>query len=442
MPVIKTKLFIFSLCLLVFACAGPALAQSPPTIVKSFSAPTVGINESVTLTFTITNPNPATDLTGVAFNDNMPAGLIIANPDSLVGSCDPGVITTAPGNINMVGGTILANASCTFSIDVLAIATGDQVNTTDPVTSNEGGTGGTATATVTVVEPDLTVTLSHTGNFLSPQTGDTYTITVSNSGPADTTALITVNDSLPAGMTATDLSGLNWNCTLTPLQCTRGDTLFAGTSFEPITLTVNVANNAAGNVTNTVTVSGGGESNTANDTASDPTEIDAVLALTAQTTSASVAAGGSATSVLNVTANGAGLGAITFACSGLPTLANCSFSPSSVTATGQVTLTITTTASSTVGARQGSGPVPPAYYFVLLGFLALVAASIRSNKKLRWRLAAGFACLALVAIAGCGSNTKAVNAPGTPAGTFAVVVTASSASGGATATSTVNLTVH
>lgn len=442
MPVIKTKLFIFSLCLLMFACAGPALAQSPPTIVKSFSAPTVGINESVTLTFTITNPNPATDLTGVGFNDNMPAGLIIANPDSVGGTCDTSLVTTFATSINMVGATILANTSCTISVDVLATATGDQVNTTDPITSNEGGTGGTATATVTVVVPDLTIAMSHTGNFLSPQTGDTYTITVSNSGTADTSALITVNDSLPAGMTATDISGTNWNCTLSPLQCTRGDTLFAGTSFESITVTVNVANNAAGNVTNTATVSGGGESNTANDTASDPTEIDAALALAAQTTSASVTAGGSATSVLNVTANGAGLGAITFACSGLPALASCNFSPSSVTATGQVTLTITTTASSTVGGRQGSGPFPPIYYFVLLGFLGLVAASIQSNKKLRLRLAAGFACLALVAIAGCGNNNKAVNTPGTPAGTFAVVVTASSASGGATAASTVNLTVH
>ena len=442
MPLIKTKLFIFSLCLLVFACAGPALAQSPPTIVKSFSAATVGINESVTLTFTITNPNPATDLTGVGFNDNMPAGLIIANPDSVGGTCDTSLVTTFATSINMVGATILANSSCTISVDVLAIATGDQVNTTDPITSNEGGTGGTATATVTVVEPDLTIAMSHTGNFLSPQTGDTYTITISNSGLADTTALITVNDSLPAGMTAADISGTNWNCTLSPLQCTRGDTLFAGTSFEPITVTVNVANNAAGNVTNTATVSGGGESNTANDTASDPTEIDAALALVAQTTSASVTAGGSATSVLNITANGAGLGAITFACTGLPALASCNFSPSSVTATGQVTLTITTTASSTVGSRQGSIPVPPAYYFVMLGFLGLAAASIRTNKKLKWRLAAGFACLALVAISGCGSNTKSVNTPGTPPGTFAVVVTASSASGGASATSTVNLTVH
>jgi uncharacterized repeat protein (TIGR01451 family) len=441
MPSIRRKQFITIMCLLMFAWTGSALAQSPPTIVKSFSAATVGLNESVTLTFTITNPNPAVDLTGVAFNDNMPAGLIIANPDSLAGSCDPGVITTFATSINMVGGVILANSSCTFSIDVLAITAGDQVNTTDPVTSVEGGTGGTATATVTVVEPDLTVAMTHTGNFLRPQTGATYTITVSNSGAADTSALITVNDNLPAGLTATDLSGPNWNCTLSPLQCERGDTLFAGTSFEDITLTVNVANNAPASVTNTVTVSGGNESNTANDTASDPTQIDTALALTAQTSSVTVAAGSTATTALNVTANGAGLGAITFACTGLPTLATCSFNPASVTATGPVTLSIATIAGSSTSSRQGSGMVPPAaYYFLFLTFLALAAVYFERTKKLKWRLAAGFACLALLAVVGCGSSGS--NSPGTPRGTFAITVTATSATGGATATSTVNLTVQ
>ena len=40
-----------------------------------------------------------------------------------------------------------------------------------------------------------------------------------------------------------------------------------------MTLTVNVAANASGSVTNTATVSGGGETNTANDTASDTVTI-------------------------------------------------------------------------------------------------------------------------------------------------------------------------
>lgn len=432
------KRFLVGLCLLACAWPGLALAQSPPTIVKSFSTATVGLNQSVTLTFTITNPNPATDLTGVGFNDNMPAGLLIANPDSVSGSCDTSTVTTLATSINMVGATLLANSSCTLSVDVLATEAGDQVNTTDPITSVEGGTGGTATATVTVVVPDVTIALSHTGNFLGPQTGATYTITVSNPSAADTSALITVNDSLPAGLTATAFAGPNWNCTVTPLQCTRGDTLFAGTSFEPITLTVDVANNAGSSLTNTATVSGGGETNTANDSASDPTQIDPALALVAQTSSATVTAGRSVSTVLNLTANGSGLGAINFACSGLPALASCSFNPSSVTVSGPVTLILTTAGSSSSSSRPGSRGFPPASYLAWFVFFAMAALALGRSRKLRWRLAGAMACIAVLAVAGCGSSKSA----GTPAGTFAITVTATSASGGATATSTVNLTVQ
>lgn len=438
------KRYICGLILVMCAWPGFAIVVSPPAVTKSFSAAQVGLNQSATLTFTITNPNGATDLTGVNLNDNLPAGLIIANPDSLVGTCDPGVITTAPNNINLVGGTILAGSSCTFSVDVLAIDTGTQVNTTDPVTSNEGGTGNTATATVDVITPDLTITKTHSGNFLRPQTGATYTITVSNVGTVDTTALITVDDTLPAGLTATDISGLNWNCTLSPLQCARGDVLVSGTSFEPITLTVNVANNAASSVTNTAKVSGGGETNTANNTASDVTQIDAALLLTAQTASVSVAAGGTATSVLNVTNNGSGLGTITFACSGLPSGATCGFNPASVTASGQVTMSIATTAKSVVVSPQLRWPVLPyAALVALLGIMATVFS--RQTRKFKLRFAAGMAVAALLALAGCGVSMKTpapAHNPGTPAGTSAVTVTASSASGGATATSIVNLTVQ
>lgn len=450
-PAKRTTRMIFALLLTAFAFTGLAQAQSPPTIVKAFSAATVGLNGSVTLTFTLTNPNPATDLTGVSFSDDMPAGLLIANPDSLGGTCDTSVVTLSPTNISLVGAVLLANSSCTLSIDVLAITAGDQVNTTGAVTSNEGGTGGTATATVTVVVPDLTITKTHTGNFARPQTGATYTITISNSGGADTSALITVNDTLPAGLTATDLSGPNWICTLSPLQCTRGDVLFAGTSFEPITLTVNVAANAPSSVTNTATVSGGAESDTSNDSASDVTQIDAALLMSASTTNLTVAAGNSTSTTLNVNYNGS-LGAVTFACSDLPAASTCTFNPPSVTAAGTtpVTLTIATTARSTV-IPQPNG-VPP-QFTLLLGLMGLtgLALAFTRSKSSRVKLATASACLVLLLTAGCGvapatpgptpTPTPVPQAVGTPAGTSAVTVTAS-ASGGATSTSTINLTVQ
>src|SRR5262249_29612393 len=72
----------------------------------------------------------------------------------------------------------------------------------------------------------------------------------------------------------------NWSCTLGTLSCTRSDALAAAASFEPITVTVNVANNAGPNLVNTATVAGGGELVVNNDTSLDPTVVIQVADMT------------------------------------------------------------------------------------------------------------------------------------------------------------------
>src|SRR5205807_103668 len=86
---------------------------------------------------------------------------------------------------------------------------------------------------------------------------------------------VTVSDTLPAGLTAAAISGTGWNCTLNTLTCTRNDSLGAGSFYSTISLSVSVANDAVASITNTATVSGGGELNTANDGSSDPTTVSA-----------------------------------------------------------------------------------------------------------------------------------------------------------------------
>jgi uncharacterized repeat protein (TIGR01451 family) len=135
--------------------------------------------------------------------------------------------------------------------------------------------GGTVTPTA-----DLTPTKSHAGSFTQGQVGATYSVTVRNAGTAATNGTVTVADTLPAGLTATALNGTGWTCTVATTTCTRADALAAGGSYPPITVTVNVANNAAASVTNTVTVSGGGDANAANNSASDATTIVQVPDLT------------------------------------------------------------------------------------------------------------------------------------------------------------------
>jgi uncharacterized protein (TIGR03437 family) len=104
--------------------------------------------------------------------------------------------------------------------------------------------------------PTLSITKSHTGNFTAGQQG-TYTITVSNaSGAAPVAGVVTVTDTLPSGLTLVSMTGNNWTCSAN--TCTRNDALVGGSSYDPITVTVNVAASAASAQVNVANVSGGG----------------------------------------------------------------------------------------------------------------------------------------------------------------------------------------
>src|SRR5207302_6664994 len=64
------------------------------------------------------------------------------------------------------------------------------------------------------------------------------------------------------------------------VTATRNDVLASGARYPALTITVSVANNIPRSVINIATVAGGGEVNTANDTANDPTASTPVSDLT------------------------------------------------------------------------------------------------------------------------------------------------------------------
>src|SRR5438876_96658 len=119
---------------------------------------------------------------------------------------------------------------------------------------------------------------------------------------------------MPAsGLTATSISGSGWNCTQPSGPCIRefGNTILAaGSSYPPLTLTVNVATNAPASVTNSVTVSGGGELNTANNAASDPTTIGPGPDLTITKTHVGDFTRGQNAATYTITVNDVGPGAV------------------------------------------------------------------------------------------------------------------------------------
>jgi C1A family cysteine protease/sugar lactone lactonase YvrE len=111
----------------------------------------------------------------------------------------------------------------------------------------------------TVADPVLSISKAHTGNFTHGQTGATYTLTVSSSAAAGpTSGTVTVTETVPSGLTLASMAGTGWTCATGRTTCTRSDVLAAGASYPAITVTVNVATNAASPQVNSVSVSGGG----------------------------------------------------------------------------------------------------------------------------------------------------------------------------------------
>ncbi len=143
----------------VYACGGgssggsppPPPVTQPPGFTKAFAVVNVALNGTTSLTFTLSNPNTGASLSGIGFTDTMPAGLMVATPNGLNGTCGGTITATAgSGSVSLTGATLAASATCNFTVSVSAVAAGMQNNTTSAVTSTEGGSGGKATASITV----------------------------------------------------------------------------------------------------------------------------------------------------------------------------------------------------------------------------------------------------------------------------------------------------
>jgi len=181
------------------------------------------------------------------------------------------------------------------------------------------GTAGTTSTSATLGQvtgiqsaslctPDMTLGKSHVGNFTRGASAS-YTIPVSNVSPyGATSGLVTINDTLPFGISPTGASGTGWACSVSgqTVSCTRSDSLTAGGSYPSITLNALVSQSAAATLTNIATVAGGGEANFLNDTATDTAAVgsSADMAVTDAGSPNPVATNGTITYTVVATNNG------------------------------------------------------------------------------------------------------------------------------------------
>jgi hypothetical protein len=128
---------------------------APPALTAAFSPLTIATGATATLTFSLANTNPGLALTGVGFTDALPAGLVVATPNGLGGSCGGAMITAAAGSgsIALAGASLAPAGGCAFSVGVTGTSVGPKTSTTSTVSSVEAGSGPAATASVLVSSP-------------------------------------------------------------------------------------------------------------------------------------------------------------------------------------------------------------------------------------------------------------------------------------------------
>jgi hypothetical protein len=158
----------------------PTAAVVPPTITKEFVGHSIALNGASRLTFAINNPNPKAKLTDIGFTDVLPEGLLVSDPNGLVGSWAEGELTAIAGSdrISLSGATLPGGGSCTFQLTVSGISEGTKHNVTGNVTCREGGNGGTAVASIVVLPGSLggsaTSEANNSSDWLSQATIDRF----------------------------------------------------------------------------------------------------------------------------------------------------------------------------------------------------------------------------------------------------------------------------
>ncbi|MGD8864929.1 MAG: hypothetical protein PVI81_05020, partial [Anaerolineales bacterium] len=263
--------------IIITGCPRP----DPPNLSKAFSPASIPEGSTSTLTFTLTNPN-SSELTGVEFNDTLPAGLLIASPNGLTQSCTSGsldgTVAANPGtrSFELSSASIDAGATCTISIDVLGDAAGEYENISGNIASSETGANTTVTGygvdSLTVIAPPV-ISKSFDSTFIL--TGDTASLhfTISNPNPNVALSGVAFSDGLPAGLELSDgtfsVCGGTNNLITTAATDTVALTATTIDAGDTCNFSVTVTGSTIGsqaNTTGNVTSTNGGTGNTASAT--------------------------------------------------------------------------------------------------------------------------------------------------------------------------------
>jgi hypothetical protein len=339
---------------------------------------------------------------------------------------------------NTCGAPLAPGGSCAIQVTFTPTSSGIQTGTltiTDdapgspqsvPLTGNQPGAPAVTLAPTSISFPSQAI-----GTTSAPQP-----VTITNSGNAPLV--------ISSVQTTTEFASTNTcNDAVAPGSTCTIQVTFSPVASGPATGTLTINDNAAGSP-HTVLL-----------TTNQAPGFSLASAGGSSSTSATVAAGQTATYTLNVTETNGFNGSVSFACAGAPANSTCSVSPNPLTVSGKaaaaVTVTVATQASSMTALRQpywvtpfGGGKYLTGVGLALTLLICLAMAPTHLASRFRQRYVFGTVALAVVAVlfVGCGGGSAPSQnqMPGTASGQYTLKVTATS--GSASQAISLSLTVN
>jgi hypothetical protein len=232
----------------VNSCA--ATGNSPPVISKSFNTPSITAGDNSTLTLTLSNSDSTAATITSPLIDTFPSGMLVSGAAST--TCG-GTVSAVIGQsaINLTGGAIPADGSCTVTVAVTAPVAGAYINSVPSgalITSNGNNVSpAVATLTVTSVTTPVLVppTLGKSFNPASISFGgvSTLVLTLSNSNSVVDTMTAPLTDYLPVGLTVAGAASTTCGGTVDALKGSKSVTLTGGAipANGSCTVSVNVS---------------------------------------------------------------------------------------------------------------------------------------------------------------------------------------------------------
>jgi LPXTG-site transpeptidase (sortase) family protein len=240
-------------------------------VVKGFNPLIVTGGASSTLSVQISNPNNS-PLTGIKFEDDMPAGMIIAtpanlNPNTACFGAGAAITVLSPNSYKFSGGSLPAAGTCTLTLSATMTVNGNLTNTIPAgavTTFNGASSPQDAAATLTNL-PGASISKDFAPNPIYVNGVSSLTITIQNTGNIALSGMGLVDDlstagTLPNGVTVAgppapapvnNCGGTLTTPTSQTIQLVGGS--LAGSAS--CTLVISVTGAVAGSYTNTIPAS-------------------------------------------------------------------------------------------------------------------------------------------------------------------------------------------